>query len=1046
MNRKVLELLDGVIEYEQPRLLLSQERVEATISAGETLTGELVLQAEDGSPIRGFVTTSSRRIVPGLSHFEGTLIRLPFGIDCAGLPAGYSFSGWLSFSTSAGEYRLPFSVKTSGVEVRDTAGEVLSLDEFVTCAREDFRDAFTIFSSPDFPLMIEKTSPRAKALYKGFIHQPVTNQNLEEFLISLGRKKPVWLSCEEKGKELFGIERAESEEFVITKSGWGHLRLDVVAQGDFLTPAKKVLTEEDFIGSKCSVRYLVNPQKLSGGIHYGSIQVISPYQTMTYQVAASTQKDAKGMAQKECLEKKHLLCFYKDLLSFLLAKLPYDEWKASARYSVNALLDAGEGGGWYKLFEVWLLLAQEKVEEAKEILGEYKGRTYTSQERELAGAFLFLSLEAGMINDRQEVASRIRALYNQQGDSFLLLYFLLELDSELASSPKKSLFRLEELFERGCRSPFLYLEAWRRLVRGPGNLHRLSRFWGSVFYFAARRGLYNAELAMRFTYLTGYEKEFSPLILAVLEKIYEAQPSDDTLEALCKYIIRGNPHHPRFFKWFALAVERGLRLTRLFEYYVEAMDVREAAVLPRPLLMYFKYNSDTLGDAKRAYIYSSVLARRREDPKTYALYEEHMRTFAWEKLMQGRLGDHYASLYTAYCEKPTNEKEAYALARMMATCRVSVEDFRARQVVVVAEELSREEIYPVNRGVCYPRLYTPHAVLLFQDEKQRRYEATVKYEMRALYPKPWPVREILDMGCEDAGVLLAYVSEREISPETLPEYEKAAESEAFSLDYRRSLRRRLLDYFSENITGEELSGYLSRLDTQEYVKVDKAKFLKVLIEAGLTDRAMDVISMVGWEGLEKKSLLSLADHEAKKGEATPERLALCTHVFSLGLYTEEILTFLLANMKGPLSSLLELKKAAGAASLDTKEVEKKILELLIFTSDYRREGEEVLNDYIRHGGEEELIGAYLTQLSYGTFVHEYPMSPFLLACLYHLYKEEWKVPFICHLALLKELSKGNPTNIPAEEVMGSILEECAAKGMSFAFFRRLPSRELARFG
>ena len=50
---------------------------------------------------------------------------------------------------------------------------------------------------------------------------------------------------------------------------------------------------------------------------------------------------------------------------------------------------------------------------------------------------------------------------------------------------------------------------------------------------------------------------------------YEAFPSDDTLEAICRYIMLGNPREPEYFRWFSLAVEHGLRLTRLYEYYVE---------------------------------------------------------------------------------------------------------------------------------------------------------------------------------------------------------------------------------------------------------------------------------------------------------------------------------------------------------------------------------------------------------------------------------------------------------------------------------------------
>ena len=57
-------------------------------------------------------------------------------------------------------------------------------------------------------------------------------------------------------------------------------------------------------------------------------------------------------------------------------------------------------------------------------------------------------------------------------------------------------------------------------------------------------------------------------------------------------------------------MEHGLRLTRLYEYYVETMDTSRRIELPKALLMYFTYNSDSLGDSKRAFIYSCIIANK----------------------------------------------------------------------------------------------------------------------------------------------------------------------------------------------------------------------------------------------------------------------------------------------------------------------------------------------------------------------------------------------------------------------------------------------------
>ena len=85
MKKKIEQLLNGKFEYEQPQLLFSKEKISLTMKAGETKRGEVYVGTEDNQKIRGYVTSSSRRVVPGMDHISGTTVRLPLGIDTVGL-------------------------------------------------------------------------------------------------------------------------------------------------------------------------------------------------------------------------------------------------------------------------------------------------------------------------------------------------------------------------------------------------------------------------------------------------------------------------------------------------------------------------------------------------------------------------------------------------------------------------------------------------------------------------------------------------------------------------------------------------------------------------------------------------------------------------------------------------------------------------------------------------------------------------------------------------------------------------------------------------
>ena len=88
MKKKIEQLLNGKFEYEQPQLLFSKEKISLTMKAGETKRGEVYVGTEDNQKIRGYVTSSSRRVVPGMDHISGTTVRLPLGIDTVGLAPG----------------------------------------------------------------------------------------------------------------------------------------------------------------------------------------------------------------------------------------------------------------------------------------------------------------------------------------------------------------------------------------------------------------------------------------------------------------------------------------------------------------------------------------------------------------------------------------------------------------------------------------------------------------------------------------------------------------------------------------------------------------------------------------------------------------------------------------------------------------------------------------------------------------------------------------------------------------------------------------------
>ena len=201
LKKKIEQLLSGKFEYEQPQLLFSQEKLSVVLKAGETKKGELYFGTEDNQKIRGYITSSDRRFVPGFDRFSGTTVCLPYGVDGTGMEQGDSVKGWLCFTTNIGEYKLAFEITIEKKQVQSTVGTIRNIDEFSEIAKEDFREAYRLFTDKNFASILRDESKEIQALYKGMARQPVTYQHLEEFLVSTGKKEKVSISLKKEKEE-----------------------------------------------------------------------------------------------------------------------------------------------------------------------------------------------------------------------------------------------------------------------------------------------------------------------------------------------------------------------------------------------------------------------------------------------------------------------------------------------------------------------------------------------------------------------------------------------------------------------------------------------------------------------------------------------------------------------------------------------------------------------------------------------------------------------------------------------------------------------------
>lgn len=1040
MKRRMEQLINGRFEYEVPELVLSDTEIIVETKAGENYRGELFLGAADNRRVKGMAMSSSRRLHLGKEKFSGTAVCIPYGIDVKGLSAGDLVETAITVNSNLGEIQIPVKLTVQDAQIQTSVGEIRTLNEFVKLAENDYREAFRLYTSGSFTRILQGSDRKYMSLYRGMSQNPVTYQHMEEFLIGAGKKEPVRFHLDKERKDWNRIESTLKDSLYLYKSTWGYVRMEVEVRGDFLEVEKKVITSEDFIGSVYALEYLIRKDKLGSGKKYGQIRIITVYGVLVCEVTASGNSEFRISTRS--YEKKGQAQIALAYKRYRLGEISQEEWQEITLQELGELKNLGCYYPKHQLMEAYLYYCLGNIPKAMNLLWPLREIKFSREQMEEEGVYLALAVRTGVATEEQRSKSqdRIATLYRMNPGSRVLLSLLMDTEEYRHSSAKR-LFMMEEVYQFGCTSPFLYMDAYEIISKEENNLKKLSPFMVQVLNFAAKHGKLTEELILRIGHLSEYVKSFQPMIYRLLVSCYEAFPGKNLVDNICKYIMKGQPRKKEYFRWYALAVEKDIRITRLYEYYIETMPEGYQGLLPQVIRMYFVYNN-SLSSTKRALVYANVVRNKEVDKTTYQNYRKSMEQFAMESLEKGRINEDFAVVYQECIGKLSSQAVGELLSKVMFAYRIYCDDPKIRKIIVCHEELEQEDVYLCNDGAAFIYLYNQDARILFEDEKRRRYAATVDYNLQKLMDEKEYVKQCVALDVSFVGLVLAVCSHKsEVRVRNLGCYQHAAQMKEFREEYRHQICKRILEYYAAHAGDDTLDSYLKKIDYMTFARVDKVLLGEILIEKGMYEMAFEIVKKYGYEGIRTESLVKLASRIILQTEFVEqeELVYLSLHVFEQGKYDDIILHYLSDNLLGPVEQMVLLWERMRGFQLDTYALEEEILLLAMFGRVYLKQGHEILKSYIQQKGKQQVILAYLSFWAYEYFLGQKPTDDYIFQCLEICFDRKWDVDRICRLALLKYYSGKPDISTEQDQRIRKILEECSEAGLRFAFYRNLPA-------
>jgi hypothetical protein len=1044
MIKRMEQLISGKWDADQAALLVVPENIEDTAAPGSLYHGTFHVSAEDRTPVRGFASVDHPRITMDDLEFSGRDNAITFTVNLNGLKAGERVEAILTLVTSLGESQHLIIIDAEETISDAFPSSVRNLDDFVSLAQNAYSEAYQMFGQKEFIKLLQNEPDEIRSLYKALSRHPLSYQRMEEFLVSADRKDPVRLEVPQKEAAFFKLRETVKNEWRLIRNTWGHLNFHIEVVGDFIEVQKRQLTDEDFVGSICNLEYIIHSEKIGNGRHFGAIILRSAYQTFRLDITVS--HEAEHHHTLYIIKKRNHLKLEKLLVDYSLGHISLKEFNLKTITNIAAIREMGEMPVGLTLYEAYVRYISDDRIGMKNLLRSLENHDFSDDGGEVKGAFLFLCDKAGLLAPGHiDVKERLGDWYRRSQESFVLLYLLMQSDNELSRTPVHRIMLFEDLFGMGCRSPFLYIEALKLLREDSSLLKRLNRFTRKLLSYGAKEHFLTEELVLRAAGLSYNEKTFSKEVYYFLTKSYEDYPSKTLVEAICRLIMKGNPRRQEYFKWYEAAIDAEVRMTRLYEYYIETIPETYQNRLPSPVRKYFLMNS-SLGSHKLAFIYANIIRNKDKDEETYKEYLPLMQKLTARALIKGLINRDFAALYQEFYKKVSDFDVCRALTRVMYTELIICGDSRVKDVVVHHETLKNEMVVPLKDGKAYVPVYSDDSVILFQDEVGRRFAAGVSYSRRKLMETQRLTQDCLREDVEETGFLLRICGHfPDITFENLNACRAFAGNEAFTKDARLKMNRRLLDFYKLYAGDERLTGILLQLDEEDFAKEDRKDLAEIFVYAGLFDRAYDMILKYGTEGVGISYLVRLVSHRiaAVNGEEDPNLLSLVWLVYRQNKYNDRILKYLATYLNSSLETMMDLREHVSAFYMESYGLDERILMQAMFVRQHLKDGGKLLQSYRREGGKAKVSRAYVIFEANECLLNENPLDDYLASLIIRAYEEKADMPLVCKLALLSWYGEKENYSDEDETNIEDLLEEMTRRGIRFEFFRKLPRELLA---
>ena len=847
-------------------------------------------------------------------------------------------------------------------------------------------------------------------------------------------------------------EEPEKYGFELKKSGTELTQIHIYADAEFIELEKNDISTDDFAGDRLDINYIINPAKMHAGNNYGYIHVESYTQHLKVKVSAVALKAAGEEFEVRWEERQAEYKLTKLYLDFRMKKIKKEKWLSSSMQIVDRIRGIKGQDPFYDLVQVQLLAMSGREESAVQIFDGLKkdimGRI--GDNVELYCYFLYVSTL--MVKEEEytaQVYSQVKKFYENGYDTYRVLWILFYLGPDSESNKSIKLIRIKDTVNTGCTSPVMYIEALNIINAQPVLLRVLNQFEMRVINYGCRNGIITEKLAMQIADVAANEKNISINALIILKKLYEQFDKDEILTVLVTQMIRMGMTGNNCFEIYEKGVLRGLRITRLYEFYIASMPKDIERQLPKIVLMYFAYDN-ILSDSDKAFLYANIVTGRDSYYKNiYEGYDRNIEIFVYEQLKAGKISDNLAVLYKALLKTQlVSEETGGFISRMPYMHRVRCFSDVVSRVHVRHPEFAEETVYEPSEKIAYICMYAGDCEITFECSDGVIRKDTIDYEIEKVFDAG-QYEEVFgaaaEYGMDNDGIIMSHINDMhkksEYTPELLDYYKCIKKSDNISSAYRYQINSWMIEYYYTYYKDNDFWHEYVSVDTDDLSDKDAQRLIETLTEAGMYSQSFELVSRYGCCKAAPARLLKMADYILTNVSDEHNKVLddVTVYVFGQHIYNEPVLAYMSDYFNGTNDEMYNVWKAAINYGVNVSHMSERLLAQMMYMGVHTGRFTEVFTDYYSKMPDKLIVKAYLSYNSQFYLLRQKKANDIVFRVIEEYMKEGYGLPECCYVAWLKNISK-NPLTLKEDdgerELAQTVLNELCENDRIYNFYKK----------